>query len=585
MQCPERSQTSRRRRAEPARLRRWQGVLVLAPCLLFSLAVGFSAQAQLGIRPSDEAPEPAAPTGEMPRPPLELPPIAPPSILPSGLSVFVHTVEVRGSTIFDEGDFEAITRNFMGRRLTTAGLVELTQAITTHYVEAGYVTSGAVLPDQDLEFGIVIVQIVEGSVDEIVIEGTEYFRESYLRARLELAARTPLDVERLTNQLAVFQRDPRIERVQASLVPSGELGVSRLRLVVEENSPWDLSLIASNDRPNSIGSIGGGGDVRRSNLLGLGEDLSVAVRVSEGLRQVRVEGRIPISVYDTDLRVSYQWSRAEVVDSSFRTLDIESDSDTARIEIHQPLIRNRHHELSLGVIGSWTRSRSELLGRTFCFQIAVSDCRPTVSAIRLQQDYLWRRRSTVVSARSTLSFGIDVLGATKERSNGSPDGEFVSWLAQLRWLQRLSIRSPGWDWFTGSVFVFRGDLQLSNEPLLTTEQIAVGGPRTVRAFRRNRLVRDNAVIGSVELRVPVWKRAFEESIVEVAPFLDFGHAWNDRGPNPVNTLSSIGLAVRLDLGYGVSANASWGHRIRRGVNDADGLQRDGIYFEVTWNAL
>jgi hemolysin activation/secretion protein len=497
----------------------------------------------------------------------------------------VRSVEVLGSTVFDDEDLDAITREFTDRRLTTADLVALTQAITRLYVDAGYVTSGAVLPDQDPALGLVIIHIIEGSVDEIVIEGAEYFRESYLRARLELAAKTPLNVERLTNQLAVLQRDTRIQRVQATLDPTDARGVSRLRLVVEENSPWSLSFVASNDRPNSIGSIGGGGDAGRSNIFGLGEDLSIAARFSEGLRQVRVEGRIPISAYDTDLRASYQWSRAEVVDSSFRTLDIETESETVRIELHQPVIRNRYHEFSLGVIGSWTRSRSQLLGRTFCFQAAVLDCRPTVSAIRLQQDYLWRRRSTVVSARSTLSFGLGIIDATKERSNGTPDGEFVSWLAQLRWLQRMSTEIPALEWLTGSIFVLRGDLQLSNEPLLTTEQISVGGPRTVRAFRRNRLVRDNAVIGSVELRVPVWKRAFEEPIVELTPFLDFGHAWNDRGPNPVNTLSSIGLALRLDLGNGVVANASWGHRIRRGLDEADGLQRDGIYFEVTWNAL
>ena len=39
------------------------------------------------------------------------------------------------------------------------------------------------------------------------------------------------------------------------------------------------------------------------------------------------------------------------------------------------------------------------------------------------------------------------------------------------------------------------------------EQIAVGGMRTVRGYRENQMVRDNALISSLELRIPLLRTA------------------------------------------------------------------------------
>ncbi|MGY8779992.1 MAG: BamA/TamA family outer membrane protein, partial [Longimicrobiales bacterium] len=124
------------------------------------------------------------------------------------------------------------------------------------------------------------------------------------------------------------------------------------------------------------------------------------------------------------------------------------------------------------------------------------------------------------------------------------------------------------QWLDRAVVSLRGDVQLANDPLLSGERIAVGGPQTVRGFQRNRLVRDNALIGSLELRFPIWGRDGSEPRVELSPFVDVAYAWNDRDP-----------------GAGLHIQASWAQPIRRGVQDGEGLQRDGVYMELIWNAF
>jgi hemolysin activation/secretion protein len=563
---------------------------VIAISLLVATALSSSdAIAQFIPRPAEEMPEPSEPTAPLPEPPVELPPIAPPTPLvpPGALRVAVRTIAVRGSTIFSEHDFSQITSQFLGRPLTTADLAQLTQAITGLYTQAGYITSGAVLPDQDLEDGGLLIEVIEGQVDEILIEGHDQFRASYFRSRLRRAVAPPVQVNRVTKQLAIFQRHPRIERMNAILEPTTQLGVTRLRVEVQESPPWTVRLEASNERPPTIGMWGGGPDFTRTNLVGIDDELFVSSRFTEGLRQVEVRARSPINSWDTELVASYQYSESDVVDSPLEFLDIESEAHLVDLELRHPVLRTQSQELWMGVVGSWARTKSSLLGRTTCFQFGLSDCEPTVSVIRLRQDYLWRSRAMVFSARSALNFGfsLDLLDSTGERSSNDPDSEFVSWLGQVRWLQRISTDWLGWSWPPTALLVVRGDIQLSNDPLLSSEQIAIGGPYTVRGYRRNRLVRDNAMIGSVELRVPVWTRAFGEPILELGPFFDVGRATNVHGPQRIRTLSSIGLALRLDLGLGIRTEASYGYRLRNGADQGEGLQRDGLYLRVVWDVF
>jgi hemolysin activation/secretion protein len=111
-----------------------------------------------------------------------------------------------------------------------------------------------------------------------------------------------------------------------------------------------------------------------------------------------------------------------------------------------------------------------------------------------------------------------------------PDGEFFAWLGQFQWVRRFD------PW--GAQLVFRTDVQLAEDPLLSLEQFAMGGHATVRGYRENELVRDNGIISSLEVRVPLWSDTPGRPMVELAPFFDWGNSWNTdrsfarRSPRP-----------------------------------------------------
>jgi hemolysin activation/secretion protein len=166
-----------------------------------------------------------------------------------------------------------------------------------------------------------------------------------------------------------------------------------------------------------------------------------------------------------------------------------------------------------------------------------------------------------------------------------PDGQFVAWLGQVQWARRYNVG------FLDAQSIVRVDAQLSNNPLLGLEQFAVGGRYTVRGYRENELVRDQGVVASLEIRVPVWKRSTGVPIVELAPFVDYGYSDNKGGSrfgdnstgSDEDELVSVGIGVRWTITDWARAEMYWGqelNNIHRGDIESD-PQDKGFFFQIT----
>ena len=135
--------------------------------------------------------------------------------------------------------------------------------------------------------------------------------------------------------------------------------------------------------------------------------------------------------------------------------------------------------------------------------------------------------------------------------------------------------------------VARFDVQLTDSPLFSLEQFAVGGHSTVRGYRENRLVRDNGLVGSLELRLPLPMPSWREwqPRLELAPFFDVGRSWNtDRATVGPKTLMSAGVGGRLGLFEKLDFEVYWGHAIESVEELGDGgLQDDGVHIGAVWS--
>ena len=108
------------------------------------------------------------------------------------IEIPVEKIEFTGGTIFTPQELEQLAKPLEGKKVKISQLKKLAQTITNKYLQQGYITSRAIVPQQEILNGVVEIKLIEGSIAEIQIEGNNRLRESYLRDRLELGTDSPI---------------------------------------------------------------------------------------------------------------------------------------------------------------------------------------------------------------------------------------------------------------------------------------------------------------------------------------------------------------------------------------------------------
>lgn len=283
------------------------GGSLVALVLLFGW--GGPAQSQLIPLPPKPPQLPTAPPPVQP-PALEVPSPRPPGTLEqavTGPKIMVREIRLVGNTAFTSQQLAEVTAPYTNRELTAEDLEALRLALTYHYINHGYVTSGAVIPEQDVADGTLTMQIMEGKLAEIHIEDTKWFRPSYFQSRINLAAGPPLNVTELEERLQLLQANPRIERLNAELLPGVVRGESTLNARVKEANPFKAWLEFNNYQSPNVGAEQGFVTLAHRNLLGFGDTLSLQYGRSAGVNpMLNFRYEVPVNAHDTTVAVQYR---------------------------------------------------------------------------------------------------------------------------------------------------------------------------------------------------------------------------------------------------------------------------------------
>lgn len=541
------------------------------------------ASQQLGPLPPKPPQLPPAPPP--PRPPeLEIPAPerkAPPEEGITAPTIFIKDIRLTGNTAFTSQQLSEVTDSYKNRNLTAEDLEALRLALTAYYINRGYVTSGALIPEQTVADGILDLQIVEGKLAEINVDDLQWFRPSYFQRRLNLAAGPPLNVNDLQQRLQILQNDPRVQRINAELRPGLTRGESTLNVKVTEANPLKVWLAFNNYQSPVVGAEQGFVTVAHRNLLGLGDELSLQYGRSAGVNPI-LNFRYAIPVTPRDTTVSFQYRRFDfsVIEDPFQKGDIENKAEIFSIAARQPVYRTALQEFALSLTGEYEQNKSFVMGVPTELVAGSPDGVFRVSALRFGQEYTRRSSEQVLAALSRFSVGIGVLGATTNGDANLPDARFFSWLGQAQLIRQLPWRR--------TQLVTRGLVQLSNDHLFTLEQIAVGGRYSVRGYREFTLIRDNAAMASIEARVPIYTDKAGIDTLFLAPFFDIGHGWETTVPTPdtpPQTLASVGIGAIWNFWRGSHFEIYWGKQLNEFDTGRDNLQDHGIHLQLVVEAF
>jgi len=502
--------------------------------------------------------------------PPETPPTPPPAPLPSGADTpfTVTNIQVVGSSIFEDATLAAIVAPYENRELTLAELQQAADAITQRYLNEGYITSRAIVSPQTVADGIVQIEVLEGELEEITVEGTETLQD-YVKVRIAQGGTRPLNQARLEDQLRLLRIDPMFDSVEASLRAGSGEGKSRLIVRVEEAATIGGSVFSDNYSPPAVGDVRVGGSLQFRNLAGLGDTLfgSTTWTTTGGSKVYELGYRVPISPMNGTLLLRMTPNNFEITDPNQPTfsLDTEGSTDIYEVSVRQPLVRTPRDEFALS-LGYRYREGSTLISGI------ITDA-TTTHVLSFAQDYLHRDIDGAWALRSQFRLGEeqqdDINGLT-----GSTD-TFFSWIGQVQRVQRLS---------PNNLLLIQGSVQLTPSSLPGSEKFFAGGGLSVRGYDQNQRFGDNGVRFSVEDQIVITRNDSGQPFFQIAPFIEGVYLWNDSERTEVtdnNFLLGTGMGFLLNITEDFNARADFAYPLvdieELATDDPPGLR---FYFNI-----
>ncbi|MGB5714028.1 MAG: ShlB/FhaC/HecB family hemolysin secretion/activation protein [Waterburya sp.] len=505
-------------------------------------------------------------------------------------SISVKGFRFEGNTVFSDRELAKVTAPYTKKDLSFVELLQAEAAVRDKYLQGCdsdseqnatqenqpcYVNSDAFIPIQKIEDGIITVQIVEGAIEDITITGTKYLPPNYIKSRLELVTqKQPFNLNELLEALRLLQLDPLIGSVSAELSAGVSPEKSLLTVKVTEAESFDFILTTDNNRSPAVGSWRRGLSFNEGNLLGFGDSFGFSWLNTDGSDSFDFSYGIPVNARNGEILLTGGFRNTEIIEEPFDRLDITGDSWYSELTFRQPVAQSAQEEFVLGFTLSRQESTTKLQGDKFPLSLGADDDGKTkISAIRFAQEWTKRNPKSVFAARSQFSLGLGIFDATV--NDNLPDSKFFAWRGQGQYVRSLT---------RDTLLVLRSEFQLATDELLPLEQFSLGGFNTVRGYRQDFLLTDNAMLVSAEARLPILRAPEVGGVLQVIPFIDFGVGWNNGdlpNPNP-NVLGGVGVGLQWQMQDRLNARFDWGIPLTDMNIEERTWQEQGLYFSVNY---
>ncbi|WP_331457552.1 MULTISPECIES: ShlB/FhaC/HecB family hemolysin secretion/activation protein [Burkholderia] len=430
----------------------------------------------------------------------------------AGPRIAVRAFQIGGNTVFDTATLQALVAGLAGDALTFADLQGAAERITAYYRERGYVLARAYLPKQDIEDGVVRIEVAEGRYGKIEIQNHSRALDAVLRQ--PLAALHPGDVVRgssLERSLLLLD-DLAGVGARGTLRPGEAPGTTDLVVDAERGPPASGSLEFDNFGGVSTGRYRVGGSVDVNAPLRLGDRLSLRGLVSdERQRYYRAAYQVPVGPASTRVGVAYSSLRYRVA-GRFSDLEMSGRASVQTVYVAQPLVRARDLSVTAQV------------------QYENKNLHDTYGTFSLQNDKnvgLWTFGLSGNSQDGWLGGGRNgfsvMFGVGRLRSSDAFEANPLT--KSIGGFKKLNVDAQRIQ-ALGGRFQLYGQVsaQFASRNLDSSEKFSLGGPYGVRAYALGEGSGDQGWQASAELRylaAPGW---------QVSMFVDAGAVQINRHP-------------------------------------------------------
>ena len=446
-------------------------------------------------------------------------------------------VNVDGSTVFSQAQLSRYFESYLATEVDRGKLVQMADAITARYRQAGYLLSYAMVPSQNVEAGMVRLAVVEGRIGNVQVQGAGAAAGAIEAIASPLAKGGPLKMGELERTIGLIRDFPGVTVADMALVKSDvEPGLYTLKIRVVPDRTRAFSY-ADNRGTGSIGRSRLYNSFAISSVLARGDEYRVDLFAMPGGDSRYLYGQVSaaLPVGRNGMRFQLSASRGDQYlrgDEHFAGL-----SDNVSAQLSYPFLRSR----ALTLVGKTSLTDWRSVGR----QLGTRQLHDRLRVARLGVDFA-NEGKIRFQGEAALSQGLGFGAMTKagDPLSSRPDasGRFTKASLSVQVASQLSER------VTLHVIAMG---QYSNRPLLSAEEFSLGGNRIGRAYRFNAETGDRGGGGGLEISYRLGKARSDRASTELFAFTDAGVAVDMKSalaPQRTHSIGSAGIGTRFAIG-------------------------------------
>lgn len=481
-------------------------------------------------------------------------------------------IKIEGAVTIPASRLQDLYTPLLGKDVTLADILNVADKIEALYRAQGYILVRAFVPPQRVKDGVFTINVVEGYLASITVQGGDPTTRSLIGEYLDPArAARPLTLLSMERGLLLANDIPGVAATGVLRPAPDTPGASDL--VVDTLQPWISGGIAVDNRGSRFSGLWTiNGDVELGPIFGADQLAGNVTLSPSSIDQVAGQVRYRRAIGGEGLIASLIGSITHGQPGSTLTaFNVRTDSWAVGPRLTFPLIRSRAETLVLDGGFTVQDARVELLSTGFSHdQWRVLD---------IGGSY---QRTNILGGTWTSTFdiaqGLPILGATpnKVQGNSGPVPNPIlsrfgglTDFTKMTGFTRLALPVAG---ALSAVFSVQG--QYAFVPLITGEQITFGGTQIGRGYDPGGITGDQGVGGSAELR---YDFHFAESFVHALQpyiFVDAARTWYIHGGSdlPDQSIASVGGGLRFWLPYNLTASTEVAQTLNRVVG-SDANQR------------
>ena len=401
--------------------------------------------------------------------------------------VQVKEISLVGGDLLDQDKIRRIISQYENRCLTLVDINNLLREMTNLYMEEGYVTSRAYLPEQNMLSGNLQINVLEGRIEDIKFKDSSY-KERLLKGAFPNLIGSVLNLRDIEQGLDQLNRLPSND-VTMNLVPGEESGSS---IVVVENKlsrTWRASVGQDNSGQETTGQQQLLFSFSKDNLTDFNDQFSFyynidmeAVDLGKNPRSesINLFYSVPYG-YWTFSGSASQYCYRYNLQSGSMSYTSSGKSTTEVINIDRVFYRDSDSKSSLG-LSVTHRDIQNYIDET---KLKASSL--TLSSLGASLSHSTRAFGGVFNAQCKYSRGVPIFGAREDQTDlnvSTPRKEFNKISFSSGYYRPFKLENLDMSWSS------KVNGQWAPHTLYSAERMSIGSRYTVRGFHKESLSGD-----------------------------------------------------------------------------------------------